>query len=335
MNQSGGKLDTPFLLERLMREARRSLDDRDFSSEDEFRDTLREFIDEGLQERRTASLSEDPLEMAQELAYLAYESTTADEALERTEQALELDPECVDALTVHGFLTSETAAELIGALEHALTCGETRLGEEFFAEFMGDFWPMVEARPYLRTIKQLGQVLWSVGRRFDAVENYRNLLDLDPSDHMGSSTLLLGRYLSMGEVQYSWDLLEEYDDGENAVYQWAWVLVQLLADDEDAAADALEHALAVNAYVVDHLFGLVPEDDENPPYVAAGSPAEAALCGQILGEAWERNPDAHLWLHSQLVQLGLIEPLNDRNIEFELEDEEPSAPDETDKPTRH
>ena len=39
------------------------------------------------------------------------------------------------------------------------TVAEDDLGEEFFAEFMGDFWPMVEARPYMRCIKQLAEVL--------------------------------------------------------------------------------------------------------------------------------------------------------------------------------
>ena len=102
----------------------------------------------------------------------------------------------MDALTIKAFITSEDAGELIAGLEHAATCGEKRLGEEFFAEFMGDFWPMVEARPYMRTIKQLAEVLWNVGRRLDAIDHYENLLDLDPADHMGNSTLLLGYYLA-------------------------------------------------------------------------------------------------------------------------------------------
>lgn len=298
--------ESPFLIERLMRETRRSMEGEDFSSEDDFRDRMREMIAGGLFDQRLAALKDDSEEMAQELAFEAYEAPDGDAALELAEKALAADPECVDALTIKAFLTCEDAGELIQALEHAATCGENRLGEEFFAEFMGDFWPMVEARPYLRTIKQLAEVLWAVGRRFDAVDNYINLLDLDPEDHMGNSSLLLSCYLAMGEVQRSWDLLEEYDD-ESAVFQYGWLLVHLLSGDEDAADDALQHAMDVNPYVVPFLLGLGEEDPGNPPTVAVGSPEEAQVVGRILGQAWEHYPEAMMWLHDQLVDLGLVE----------------------------
>jgi len=297
--------DSPFLIERLMRETRRSMDEEQFSSEDEFRDKMREMIAAGLYEQRLEALKDDPEEMAQELAFEAFESTTGDQALELAERALAADPDCVDALTIKAFLVSEDAGQLIDALEHAATTAENRLGEEFFAEFMGDFWPMVEARPYLRTIKQLAEVQWAVGRRFDAVDHYLNLLDLDPEDHMGNSSLLLSCYLAMGEVQRSWDILEEYDD-ESAVFQYGWLLVHLMSGDEDAAEDALNSAMEVNPHVVPYLLGMGEELEGNPPVVAVGSPEEAFMVGQILGQSWDNLPNAMLWLHDRMVQMGFI-----------------------------
>jgi len=297
--------DSPFLVERLMRETRRSMEEERFDSEGEFRDKMREMIAAGLYDRRLESLKDDPEEMAQELAFEAFESDDGDKALELAEKALAADPECVDALVIRAFLASEDAGDLIQALEHAATCGENRLGEEFFAEFMGDFWPMVEARPYMRTIKQLAEVLWAVGRRFDAVDHYVNLLDLDPEDHMGNSSLLLSCYLAMGEVQRSWDLLEEFDD-DSAVFQYGWLLVYLMSGDEDAAEDALNTALEVNPHVVPFLLGMGEEQEGNPPTVAVGSREEAQMVGQILGQTWENQPTALLWLHDKMVQMGYL-----------------------------
>jgi tetratricopeptide (TPR) repeat protein len=298
--------DSPFLIERLMRETRRSMEQESFSSEDDFRDKMREIIAAGLFEQRLEALKDDPEEMAQELAFEAFEAESGDQATELAEKALAVDPDCVDALTIKAFLTSEDAGDLIAALEQAATCGEKRLGEEFFAEFMGDFWPMVEARPYMRTIKQLAEVLWAVGRRFDAVDHYINLLDLDPEDHMGNSALLLSCYLAMGEVQRSWDLLEEYDD-ESAVFQYSWLLVHLISGDDDAAEDALNHAMDVNPHVVPYLLGMGEELEGNPPTVTVGSREEAQVVGQIMGMAWEGFPTGQIWLHDQMVKMGLIE----------------------------
>ncbi len=319
--ESANLPESPFHLERMMRESARQFESEDYASEDDFRENMQELLDGGLSEARAEFLKNDPTEMAQELAFQAFESEDPKEALKLVEQAVELDAHCVDALTILAFLTAEDAAELIEKVEHAASVGENRLGEDFFSEFLGDFWPMVEARPYLRTLKQLAQILWMVGRRFDAVEIYENLLELDPADHMGHSQALLGCYLSMGEVQRSWDLLEEYDDDVNALYQWAWVLVFLLAQDEDAAEDALEHALKMNIAAVPYLIGMVEQEGEPGSAPAApGSDEEAELCGLTLGEAWRSKDEALLWLQQALLERGVIQLEDEEDEDDESED---------------
>ncbi len=305
MSETPNIPESPFIIERLMRDTRRSFEEEDFTSEAEFREQMHKFIDGDMDDDRLKALKEHPQELAQELAYQAFESADQDLADKLTQKALEVDADCVDALSIRAFLESENAAQLIDALEHAATCGENRLGEDFFSEFMGAFWPMVEARPYLRAIKQLAEVLWTVGRRFDAIEHYVNLLDLDPEDHEGNSVLLLGCYLAMGEVQRSWDLLEEYDD-ESAIFQWGWVLVALLSGDMEAAEDSLQNAMTVNPHVAPHLLGMGESSEENPVKVTIGSPQEAEVTVQLIGEAWEHNPAAQMWLHGELVKMGLI-----------------------------
>lgn len=301
--------ESPFVIERLMRDTRRQYADEEFSSEADFRAKMHQYVEdlhvEGNARKRLETLEEFPEELAQELAYQAFESLDQQQADDLTRRALEIDSDCVDALAVRAFLDSEDASQLIEALEHAASCGEHRLGEDFFAEYMGDFWPLVEARPYMRTIKQLAEVLWSVGRRFDAVEQYINLLDLDPEDHTGNSVLLLGCYLAMGEVQRSWDLLEEYDD-DSAVFKWGWVLCLLLAGSPEEAADALQDALDTNPHVAPHLLGMAEALEEAPAVVTIGSPQEAQITAQIIGEAWGHAPEARMWLHRELVAMGMI-----------------------------
>ena len=72
-NENPASPPSPFLIERLMREARHGREDLAFSSEEEFRHSLSGFIDEGLPARRLESLRDDPVELAQEFAFEAYE----------------------------------------------------------------------------------------------------------------------------------------------------------------------------------------------------------------------------------------------------------------------
>jgi tetratricopeptide (TPR) repeat protein len=299
--------ESPFLIERLMRHTLRQ-EEAVYESEEDFRDAVAGQADDDLVTRRLAELADDPQERAQDLAYQAYEAEDGDLALELAEKALALDADNCDALTVRAFLTCEDAGDLIAELERAASCGERRLGEEFFAEFMGDFWPMVEARPYMRTIKQLAEVMWEVGRRLDAVELYENLLELDPVDHMGNGMLLVGSYLAMGEIQRAWDLLEDLDD-DGTVASWAWVLLLVLTGDDEAARDSLHHAMQTNPYVAPWFVNLGDPDIEpvTAPVVAPGSEDEALVCADLLGEGWLRSPDAQWWLHDVLVELGLLD----------------------------
>jgi tetratricopeptide (TPR) repeat protein len=301
--------DSPFLVERLLRQAWRESDDEEaYASEEEFHAAVTGAVGEDLLERRLAVLQEDPLERAQELAYHAYEASDGEDALERAERALQLDPGNCDARCVKSFLVCEDMGTLIAALDDAVAEGERRLGPDFFVEAAGDFWSLVQARPYLRTVKQLAEVLWTVGRRFDAVAHYEDLLDLDPDDHLGNAALLLGYYLAMGEVQRAWDVVEQHDDG-GAVMSWSWVLLLVLVDDEDAAREALTQAMEANPYVAPWLLG-IGEPETTPsadPFIQPGSQDEAHVCVDILAEAWLREPDAQWWLHDRLVELGLID----------------------------
>jgi len=299
------RLATPFLMERLLRESLRNEKAMELTSEEELTAAMEQ---DALIAERKKSMVDDPREMAQELAYQAYESADSETALDLVGKALALDPKCVDALTVQAFLSSEDAGALVASLEVTLTVAENSLGEEFFAEYMGDFWPMVEARPYMRTVKQLAEVLWTVGRRFDAVAHYENLIDLDPEDHMGNAALLLGYYLSMGEIQRSWNLLEEFDDEENTVCAWAWVLIFLVTGDEETAVDSLKHAMELNPYVAQLLVGMDENPaEEVPAFFTVGSNEEAQYTVQVIGEAWERSSEAQWWLYNAMVDLGLIE----------------------------
>ena len=301
--------ESPFLVERLLRQAWRESDgEGEYASEEEFRAAVLDTAGDDLQERRNAALKDDPIELAQELAFRAYEAAEGEEALEHAERALQLDPGNCDARCVKSFLVCEDMGALIAELDAAVAEGERRLGPDFFVEAAGDFWSLVQARPYLRTVKQLAEVLWTVGRRFDAVAHYEDLLELDPEDDLGNAVLLLGYYLSMGEIQRAWDVVEEHDDG-GAVMSWSWVLLLVLVDDEDAARDALTQAMEANPYVAPWLLGIGEPDVEpsTEPFIQPGSEDEAHVCVDILAEAWLREPDAQWWLHDQLVELGLID----------------------------
>lgn len=296
-----------FRIERLLRQALLDPSLPAFGADTEFADWLDAGGEAPLLAARAATVASDPRERAQDLAYGAFELPPA-RALAAARRALKLDPLCTDARAVRAYVMRGDGPELISELEEILADAERELGADFFERADGDFRALVPARPYLRTALQLSVLLWDAGYRLDAVAWSEYLLELDPRDHGGQAPLLVGSYLAMGEVQRAWDVLEQYDRGNSAVMAWAWVLLHLLFDDEDRARVALDRALALNPWAAPGLLGL-GEEPEPPttPFVASGGRAEAAVCEQVLGEAWDRAPFAQDWLEDILAHLGLLE----------------------------
>ncbi len=67
MNEKPQTPDSPFVIERLMRDARRGFEDEEFSSEEDFRDKMHTVVDEGMPKNRLEALKDIPVELAQEL----------------------------------------------------------------------------------------------------------------------------------------------------------------------------------------------------------------------------------------------------------------------------
>ena len=84
---------------------------------------------------------------AQELVYDAMEASTWERCLRLVRQALELDPENVDALLMLLGASDFKGEQRIEALRGIVATGAKRLGKETFKELVPNFWGFIETRP--------------------------------------------------------------------------------------------------------------------------------------------------------------------------------------------
>jgi hypothetical protein len=288
----GPSVTSPFVIERLLRAAYLTFGRLGLPAEREL-----EQDKELWERRRLDSLQRSAQERAQELAFQAWESAEESLASTRAREALALDPRCVDALVVQALTSAQDAEDLLAQLEHAARVAEDELGDEFFAEFMGDLWAEVIARPYLRALCKLASAQWAAGRRLDAVATLENLLELDQPDHLNVAALLLAWYLEFGERQRAHEILEAYGEDENPVFGWAETLLAYLDGDQDAAAAALARARRFDPDALPYLTG-VREPPPRTDACACRSPSgnTAGAAGRILAPAWAAHAPAMLWL---------------------------------------
>lgn len=286
--------------EKIMRDLDRVLEGREFADIDEANAFLATLTGQGPQE---ALLDDAPASAkweAQDLAFDALEAKTAAAARKLARRALKKDPDCVDALVVLAQIDSKSSQEMIAALEKAVAAGERSLGKKFFAENKGDFWGLIETRPYMRARLQLAELLRAEDRCPEAIRHYEGLLELNPNDNQGARDILLGCYLAADDLAGARRLFRQYKNDYSVVFAWARALGRFLANDLNGAAKELKAARQRNRFVELYFGGQKKIPESTPDSYALGSEEEALICVELLAEAWATHKEAVFWLLDQM-----------------------------------
>ncbi|MEK7404462.1 MAG: tetratricopeptide repeat protein [Acidobacteriota bacterium] len=283
-------------MEKVHRVLGKLLASQNFESPEAANAYLRELVESGGLNRLAEAEPADPKEEAQDLAYRAMEAATAKQARELTEQALKLDPDCVDALIIRAQAQPLARKEYIARLRLAVEAGERSLGSDFIRDNSGHFWGMIETRPLMRAKHGLGMALVDAGQNQEAISQLEEMLELNPNDNQGVRDILLGLYLLDGDLTGADRLLGQYRDDCGATFVWGRVLRDLIAGNLRGAASAIKKAMRSNPHVAEVLAGREGFPKALPGFYSPGSEDEAAYCLLWLGRAWMKHPEAIAWV---------------------------------------
>jgi tetratricopeptide (TPR) repeat protein len=262
---------------------------------------------EGLMHGFIGELADDvertPLGEAQELMYEAFAAPSEEERVKLARKALAISPDCADAyvlLAEH----ARSRKEALEFYEQGVAAGERVLGPEVFREGVGEFWGLLETRPYMRARLGLAECLWTAGRREEAVAHLLDMLRLNPDDNQGLRYILVNWLLTLGRDKDLDQLLRQYP--EEASAHWAYTQAFLAFrryGDSPEALKKLDEARKVNPHVPSFLLGHEPMPSDPPPYYSPGDQNEAALYAAGGLSAWKEAPGAITWLRSQEKQM--------------------------------
>ena len=279
--------------ERLHADISRFFAEHEFESLEDVNAVLREKFSGKLDDAPRAP-GTTPLERAQDIVYDAFDAIGRRRVI-LARQALEVSPDCADAYVI----LAESAAGPARALplyEAAVAAGERAIGAGRFAERTGEFWGILETRPYMRARLGLAQTLAALDRGGEAEEHYRALLQLNPNDNQGVRYLLLAALAAAGRDDEALALLRQYPDDAAAEWRFTWALIDFrqgrLEDADRRLAEALDYNPTVPLMLAAGK-GLSPMVG---PTVRLGGPDEAAGYAEAFGDAWRATPGAQEWL---------------------------------------
>ncbi len=226
-------------------------------------------------------------ERAQELAFLAYDVEGEGDDEELAQQALELDPDCLDAAILLSDRTMRLEQQFEYLHQMAQRYGRRPSVAEAIASRDGKAWPRVVARPYIRTVMALADNAGH-GGDFAAASGFATLLQALAVNQYGAyRDKHLGWLLADGQHAEARELLDQYPDDQHAMWLWGRALERFLAGDRPGARIAVDEARQIVGEEFENL--VIDGPDEQM------SSSEAELFDSI-GLAWREDEDALDWL---------------------------------------
>ena len=243
---------------------------------------------------------QDLLDQAQELIYDAWESSDRERRVALAHKAVSISPDCADAYVL---LAVETAAldKAVELYRKGVEAGERALGEDAFESDAGEFWGILETRPYMRARAGLALCLWDRGQFEEALTHLRDLLKLNHDDNQGIRYILAARLLELGRDDELAEHLNAHEEDGSAFFTWTRALLAFRrSGDNPWSRRALADALNANSHVPDYLLGHKPLAEELPGFTGIGDESEAMYWVTENIKAWRNTNGALAWLAARL-----------------------------------
>jgi tetratricopeptide (TPR) repeat protein len=249
----------------------------------------------------TTPLVSKDVQKAQELMYEAWKLDNTARRIALAQQALKVSPDCADAYVLLAEELADSPRRALSYYENAIAAGRRALGKDFFQNQAGNFWMIMETRPFMRALEGKAGILWKLGQSAEAHDTYREMLRLNPGDNQGMRYLLLELLLEMGQDAKAVQLLKEYKDDYSSSFFYTKALLEYRKNsDKTSATRSLQKALKQNPHVPEYLTAKIRIPASLPQTIGFGDVNEAVVYAARHLNSWRRTPGALDWLKSQL-----------------------------------
>lgn len=222
-------------------------------------------------------------EQSDDLLFEAYDEPIKSKAIKLAKQALEINPDNIDA---ENFITKfETnTIKKLGKYKETLDKEQAKLEKEDFfnKENIGIFWGLIETRPYMRTKHSYMLTLMELGRYTEAIKQGKELLELCESDNLGVRYLIMGLYTVLERFEECEKIYNKYSD-DSTFMLFPLAVMYYKRGDYRKCKKVLKEIQENNKYLLDYLIGIKKftkakiKDIETDGTYSWGSESEAYL----------------------------------------------------------
>ena len=219
----------------------------------------------------------DNEEISDELFDKAMETEDYDERISLLEEALEYNPDNLDAYVSYVYLTSRDDA-LNKLIKKEKEYAKKHFSKKFIEENKGEFYYILETRPYLRLLFNIGEEYINSDDYENGVKTFEKIIELNNNDNMGVRYRLSGLYLFLERFEEFNNLWDHYKKDSSSMKIADLYLYNVLNKDKRNANKYLKLLYKSNFFTYLSLSALyLPHADDSPSRFAPGSVEETMV----------------------------------------------------------
>lgn len=207
-------------------------------------------------------ITEDNAESSDDYLELAESAATKKTALKYAKKAIELDPDNLDASVMVAELTTSSTEKLLEKYKNLIGKAREKLKAEGYFEdnCIGDFWDILETRPYMRLLDKYSDSLVRCGKMRLAISEYEEMLRLCEGDNLGVRYRLMHLYAFLEDEMSALKLCQNYSDEESTQFLLPLSILYYKLGNLREANNYLRRLCAVNKDTLKFFNGLVKGD---------------------------------------------------------------------------
>mgnify|MGYP003272746640 CR=1 FL=1 len=193
-------------------------------------------------------LTEETAKTADDYFELASESRSKPKILKYLKEAIKLDPDHIDALSSIAILTCKNHWELLNKLQEVVEHGKKVMQQKGWDDqkYIGDYWFITEARPYVRARADYMNVLLGSGMLRKAAAECEELLRLCEGDNLGVRHKLMHIFAILEEKDKALALYKKFGEPNETQMLLPLSILMFKSGEMDLAADYLKRLASSN-----------------------------------------------------------------------------------------
>lgn len=234
--------------EKIFSQMNKYMEQFNFDNEEQMEKEMKNFIQK--LNNNEIEFDDDPKFQSDDLLEEAYNTSSKTKAIKLAKQALEINPENIDA---ECFIAEfeENQIKKLSKMENIIEKATKLLEKDnmFDKDNIGHFWGMIETRPYMRARNRKLTILMDLGRYTDAIKECEEMLNLCESDNLGIRYTLIGLYCTLEKFEECEKLYKKFNE-YSAFMLFPMAIMYFKKGDYKKSKKFLKDVQEANPYII-------------------------------------------------------------------------------------